>query len=208
LPYECDGDSSEKKWRAGASGGGFSTTVVFEGDQEVDVQQATISAIVGYQLSTHTGLVASAGAILGGTVDSSSEGDVGKGVTASVTATFLPFFETESRPFILGSVTLGHSRTTAVSDDGMSHDWTATDARLGIMVGKTFAERIVPFVAARGFAGPVFWTLGGEEVGGSDLYHYAVGGGMSYRIPGKLDIFAEAMGLGEKSASLGASLPF
>lgn len=174
----------------------------------MDVQQATVSAILGYQLSTRTGVVASVGAILGGSVDSTSEGDVGKGVVASATVTYLPFFETESRPFILGSLTLGHSRTTAVSDDSMSYDWTATDARLGIMVGKTFADRIVPFAAARAFAGPVFWTLGGEDVAGGDLYHYAVGAGCSYRVPGKLDLFAELIALGEKSASVGASVPF
>jgi hypothetical protein len=207
LPYECDGDSSEKNWRAGASGGGFRTTVVFEGT-EVDVEQVTVSAILGYQVSTSVGLVASVGAILGGSVDTTIEGDVGKGVVGSVTATFLPFFETESRPFILGSLTLGHSRTTAVSDDNMSYDWTATDMRLGIMVGKTFAESFVPFAAARAFAGPVSWRLGGQDVSGSDKYHYAVGIGSSYRIPGKLDVFMEVIALGEQSASVGVSAPF
>ena len=179
----------------------------FEDDTEVDLEQASVSAIVGYQVSTKTGLVASVGAILGGTVDHTSSEDVGKGILGSVTATYLPFFETETRPFILGSFTLGHSRTTAVSDDGMRHDWTAFDGRFGLMVGKTFAERYVPFITARGFAGPVSWTLGGNEVSGSDVYHYTVGVGGSFRIPGKLDLFAEVLPVGEKSASFGMSLP-
>jgi hypothetical protein len=90
----------------------------------------------------------------------------------------------------------------------MRYDWTASDARIGIMVGKTFAERVVPFVAARAFLGPVDWKLRGVDVRGSDLHHYAVGGGTSYRIPGKLDLFAEVIALGEQSASLGVSVPF
>jgi hypothetical protein len=207
LPYECDGDASETKWRVGVSGGAFQTTVKFEDDTEVDVEQASISAIVGYQLSAKTGLVGSVGAILGGTVDHTTSENVGKGFLGSATVTYLPFYETETRPFIVGSFTFGHSRTTAVSDDGMRHDWTAFDGRIGMMVGKTFAERYVPFVSARGFAGPVSWTLGGNKMSGSDVYHYSVGLGASYRIPGKLDFFAEILPVGEKSASLGMSLP-
>lgn len=207
LPYECDGDSSESKWRVGASGGAFQTTIEFEGDTRVDLEQASVSAILGYQVSTRVGLVASLGAILAGEVDVSSSEDMGKGVLGSLTATYLPFYETETRPFILGSFTLGHSRTSAVSDDGRRHDWTAVDGRLGLMVGKTFAERYVPFVVARAFAGPVSWTLGGEDVYGGDVYHYTVGVGASYRIPGTLDLFAEVLALGERSASFGMSLP-
>ena len=37
---------------------------------------------------------------------------------------------------------------------------------------------------------------------------YTVGAGASYRIPGKLDLFVEALALGEQSASAGASLSF
>ena len=208
LPYECDGEASATSWRVGASGGAFRSTIAFDDNQEVDVEQATLSAIVGYQLSPKTGLVASVGAIVGGEVDhGNTTGDVGGGVLGAVTVTYLPFYETESRPFILGSFTFGYSRTSAVSDDGMRHDWTATDARLGLMLGKTFAERYVPFVSARAFGGPVSWTLGGDEVTGSDIYHYTLGLGGSYRIPGKLDIFVEVLGLGEQSASAGMSLP-
>ncbi len=207
LPYECDGESSASKWRVGASGGAFRSTISFEDDTEVDIEQASVSAIVGYQSTTKLGFVASVGAILGGKVEHASTEDFDKGFLGSGTVTYLPLFETETRPFIMGSFTIGYSRTKAVSDDGMSHAWSATDARLGLLVGKTFAERYAPFVAARGFAGPVSWTVGGEDAVGSDVYHYAVGAGASYRIPGKLDFFAEVIALGEQSASLGMSMP-
>lgn len=208
MPYECDGDSSEKLWRVGASAGAFRTTVVFDGDREIGLEQASTSAILGYQASTRLGIVGSVGAILGGSVDHGAEGDVGGGVVGSLTATYLGLYETDSRPFLLGSLTLGHSRASAVSDDRMRYDWIATDLRAAAMVGKTVAGRFVPFASARVFAGPVSWRLGGERVTGSDLYHYTIGLGASYRIPGKLDLFAEVLGLGEESASLGASVSF
>lgn len=208
MPYECDGDSGQTSWRAGGSAGAFSTTIVFEGDQEVDVEQASVSATLGYQVSTRTGIVGTAGGILGGTVDYGAEGDVGTGVVASIGVSYLALFESESRPFVLGSLTLGHSRTSAVSDDMERHDWTAYDLRAGIMVGKTFAERFVPFATARVFAGPASWRLGGQDVLGGDKYHYTVGAGATYRIPGKLDFFAQALGLGEKSVSVGGGVAF
>ena len=208
MPYECDGDSSSNKWRAGASGGAFSTTIVFDGDQNVDIEQASVSATLGYQVSTRWGVVASAGGILGGTVNHGVDGDIGSGVVASLSGTYLALYESEKRPFVLGSLTIGHSRTSAVSDDTMRHDWIAYDLRAGIMVGKTIGERFVPFASARAFGGPVDWKLGGEDVIGSDKYHYTLGLGASYRIPGKIDFFAEVLGLGEKSASLGGSVAF
>ncbi len=181
---------------------------MFDNDREVDLEQASISALLGYQVSTRVGVVASAGAILGGSVNHGAEGDVGMGVMASISASYLALYETEWRPFVLGSLTIGYSRTSAVSDDNARHTWTASDLRPGLMVGKTIAQRFVPFVAARVFGGPVKWKLGGESVTGSDKYHYTVGGGITYRIPGTLDLFVEAMGLGEKSGSLGVSVAF
>ncbi len=193
----------------GVSAGAFRTTIAFD-DVDIDLEQASVSAILGYQISDRVGLVATAGVILGGSVEhvSGISGDVGSGFVTSLSATYIPVYETESRPFLLGTFTLGVSRTTAESDNGISEDWTAADARLGIMVGKTFAERFVPFVAARVFGGPVNWRLAGQDVIGSDIHHYTVGAGASYRIPGKLSIFAEALPLGEQSLNVGASVPF
>lgn len=208
MPYECDGDSSKKSWRAGASGGAFRSTIVFDGDQNVDIEQSSVSGILGYQLSTRAGLVASAGGILGGTVNHGTEGDIGSGLVVSLSANYLALYETDTRPFLLGSVTFGHSRTSAVSDDNMRHDWNAFDMRAGLMVGKTISDQFVPFASARAFAGPVSWKLGGEDVVGTDKYHYTLGLGATFRIPGKLDLFAEVLGLGEKSASVGGSVSF
>ena len=166
-----------------------------------------MSAILNYQLSTRAGITGTIGAILGGDVTHTTTEDMGRGVLASVSASYLGLFESDSRPFVLGSVSLGHSRTNAVSDDNRRHTWSATDFRLGVMVGKTIAERFVPYAAARAFGGPVNWRLGGEDVVGTDIYHYAVGGGMSVRLPGQISFFVEAIPLGEQSVSGGLTLP-
>jgi hypothetical protein len=141
-------------------------------------------------------------------VDHTTEGDVGAGFLGSLTATYLPLFESERRPFLLTTLTAGYARTSAVSDDNMRYRWSAGDLRLGVMLGKTFFDRLIPFATARLFGGPVSWKLGGEDVVGSDIYHYTVGLGTTYRIPGKLDIFVEALGLGEQSARIGGTFSF
>ena len=60
------------------------------------------------------------------------------------------------------TLTLGGMTTKAEADDQRRHRWTALDMRAGLMVGKTFAERFVPFVSARAFAGPVMWQIAGD----------------------------------------------
>jgi hypothetical protein len=73
------------------------------------------------------------------------------------------------------------------------------------MVGKTFGA-FTPYAAARGFGGPVGWTLGGDEATGSDAHHYTVGAGLNVRPGKRLDLSVEAMPLGEQSATASATL--
>ena len=55
----------------------------------------------------------------------------------------------------------------------------AFDLRGGVTVGKTFAERWVPYASVRAFAGPVMWHRAGEDVTGGDRYHVTAGAGRS-----------------------------
>ena len=186
----------------------FRTTIEFDNDRDVEVEQATISATVGYQLTTRVGLSGSVGAIVAGDVDFGATGDVGRGIAGSISINYLPVFETDTRPFVSLSATVGAATARPVGDDDLRHRWTAVDVRIGAMIGKTLWQRIVPFVAARGFGGPVRWTLGGEKVTGSDAHHYSVGGGALYQVPGSFSVFVELLALGEHSASAGASVAF
>ncbi len=164
--------------------------------------------MLGYQLAARVGVIASLSGILGGRIEHTDKTTMGGGVAGSLTGTLLALPETLNRPFVLASLTFGHARSSAISDDGKSHDWIASDLRAGLMVGKTFASNIVPFAVARAFAGPVQWRLADREVTGGDLHHYAVGLGATYRIPGAIDAFVELLPLGEQSVSAGASFPF
>ena len=101
---------------------------------------------------------------------------------------------------------LGVSYVRALGDNAMSQSWWAFDARGGVTIGKTFADRWVPYVTTRVFAGPVSWRLAGEDVTGGDRYHVTVGAGLIVRLPASLDVTLEGMPLGEKSAALGVTL--
>ncbi len=214
MPEECDG-TPPPRWHASASGGGFDTTIKFTGndsdvEREVDLREATVFATLSWQRTPHYSLQLTLGGILDGsaTPAGAGKGDVGGGGAVSLGWSWLALYEQEKRPFLQVAASLGVSSAGVVSDDGMRHQLTAGDLRVGVLVGKTFFERVTIFAAARGFAGPVFWHLGGEGVMGGDTHHYALGLGTVLRLPGRIDVFAEAMALGERSVSLGAGLAF
>ena len=63
---------------------------------------------------------------------------------------------------------------------------------------------VAPYLLARGFGGPVFWTLDATSVTGTDVYHFQVGAGASVTIGG-LSVMLDVAALGERSASLSVS---
>lgn len=202
-------------WRASLAVSVFSTTVNLDG-RDVDLAEASVSASVGYHPGPKYGASLGLGAILGGRIDSDTrdgspagagEGTIDPGFLATLSGTWLARYETERGPFVMASLSLGVSTTTAESDDGAPHRLTSGDARVGVMVGKTYG-RLTPYLVARGFGGPVLWTLDGESVSGGDVHHYTIGLGSSLRLPARLDGFLELMPLGERSASAGLSLSY
>jgi len=84
----------------------------------------------------------------------------------------------------------------------------ACRGRGGVIVGKTFAKRIVPYAAARVFGGPVYWFRDGASATGSDRYHVTAGLGVIARLPKRLDVTLELMPLGEQSATAGVTWHF
>jgi hypothetical protein len=144
-----------------------------------------------------------AGAILGGklTPEGEASQDVGTGAAFSIGGSWLALLETERRPFIAFSLSL--SGSVASTD---TRNITAGDARLGVVAGKTFADRVTVYAAARIFSGPVTWRIDGEDVSGGDVHHYTVGAGLRVNLPANLDAFVEAMPLGEQSFGAGLGL--
>ncbi len=176
----------------------------------MDLSQSAVFATLSWQKAPPWSFQASLGVILDGQIqpDKLRAQDVATGGALSIGASWLAFYEKVDRPFVQLAWTLGVSSTSAISDDRQSHRLTAVDLRFGILVGKTYLDRLTLFVAGRTFAGPVFWTLAGESVIGGDAYHLAFGAGAVLRLAAGIDVFAEGMGLGERSFSVGTAIAF
>jgi hypothetical protein len=201
LPAQCDG-SEPPTWQVTGSVSGFSTQIVFDGVR-VPVEQLAATATVGHFGSPRLGWSVSAGGIVAGRVE---DRDVSGGGTVSGTLSWLPVYESATRPFVAMTASLGAAFVRALADDGMQHSWSAFDARGGVTVGKTLARRWVPYASARGFGGPVFWHHAGADVTGGDRYHVTVGAGLIVRLPRTVDVTVEVMPLGERSAAAGVTL--
>ena len=181
---------------------GFSTQIVFDGVR-VDVEQLATTATLGNFASPRLGWSASAGGVWAGRIDGR---DVHGGASFGGTLSWLPVYEAPTRPFIAVTASLSGAFARAEADDARTHSWWSFDARGGVTVGKTLAGRWVPYASARGFGGPVLWTLAGAGVSGGDRYHVTLGGGLIVRLPRSIDVTAEAMPLGEQSFALGVTV--
>lgn len=133
---------------------------------------------------------------------------VSPGPLGAVLTSFRPLDEGDVAPFLLltGSVAASVARTTP-SGGGPSSTLSAFDLRLGVVSGKTFAHVVTPYVLARAFGGPVFWSFGGQSVTGTDANHYQLGAGVSVRV-GRVDFVAEGVPLGELGIVAGAGFSF
>lgn len=129
--------------------------------------------------------------------------DIGPGVVAAAS---IAKQWTSGDWFLIGTLGVGASRTTTAEAGAARQTMIATDLiRAGASAGRTFGK-LAPYVMARGFGGPVFWNLDTEDVRGSDIYHVQVGAGVSLTTASGLSILLDVSALGERSASLGASL--
>ena len=201
MPAQCDG-SDPPTWQVTGAISGFSTQIVFDGTR-IAVEQLAATATLGHFGSPRLGWSVTAGGVLAGQIEGR---DISGGGTAAGTLSWLPMYEGARRPFLALTGTFGTAFVRAPADDGMTHSWWAFDFRGGATVGKTFAERWVPYVSLRGFAGPVFWQRAGAGINGGDRYHVTAGGGLIVRLPASIDLTIEGMPLGERSAAFGMTL--
>jgi len=112
------------------------------------------------------------------------------------------------RWFVTATGTFAASRSaTAANDDGVGRvGLTAVDFRGGLMAGVRLGP-LSPYVLARGFGGPVLWTLDDERVSGTDRYKYQLGAGVTVATARGVSIAVDASLAGERALSAGITLP-
>lgn len=215
----CTGEEGDAvveppKFRVAASMTWSATRLAFSGDDSFDADSRRRAAAASFEWRVLDGLTLTAGA--GAAIDGRLTVD---GVRSDLRAGPLGTLGVAYRivegegwvPFVLAGGTLSASSvpTHTRFDDGRSEHarLSAIDMRASITVGEVFANTLVPYVVARGFGGPIFWTRDEADVLGTDKFHYQLGGGLLVTA-GWLDAYLELVPLGERAAIFGAGTTF
>ena len=178
----------------------------FEDRFDAELRQHALVGTVGYRVADQTTLQWSLGALLAGELDTLD-------VVYDVRPGFLTSFALshqwlrETAGFLVTSLSAGVSTTETEAPGGSRARLTATDIRLSLLLGYTFAEIVSPYLLVRGFGGPIWWDPAGETLRGSDRDHYAFGAGVVLR-RGGLRFSLSGSALGERSVSAGLSYHF
>jgi hypothetical protein len=175
------------------------STLDFGDAGELDITQFAVTATVGHAWPTWS-VRGAIGIVLDGDLEAGDRThDIGPGVVASLGV---------ARRFPLGaffidvSASASISRTTTREGGGPAEALVAIDIlRAGVTAGRTFGI-VSPYVLARAFGGPVWWTLDDTDVTGTDTSHFQLGAGVSIT-SGAWSVVVDLAALGEQSASLG-----
>jgi hypothetical protein len=201
-------ESLRPRWRTGASGVHTSTALRFDGEIRGDEMRNAALATVDYMPNKDLTLQMELGVAAGGTLAMpAGTYSFSPGPTAAVGASWrmLP-----GPPFLiltsLLSFSAANTHLSGTSTNGAAYD--AFDLRLGALFGVTLAKVLSPYALGRVFGGPVYWRYQGTSVTGTDVHHFQLGGGLALRIGKRLDVFAEAVPLGEQAVSAGLAATY
>jgi hypothetical protein len=208
--FRCtDGDAeTAPRFRTSVNYTFSSTRIVFSGDKKADVERSLAASAFEYRASDKWALQLSAGLLLAGKmVFPDSRHDFAHGLSLAIGASYRLLEEKGVLPFVGLTGTFGYAsaKTHEARTDYVGYN--AFDLRLGAVAGKTIADALTIYAAARVFGGPIFWKLRGESLTGTDVYKYQIGAGASVVLWKRVDLFAEGVAFGERmlSAGLGVS---
>jgi hypothetical protein len=195
--------------------GFFDTTLRFDNDEEVGIEMATVSVSGAWLIDERWTVRASVGSILDGTLltDDLSTHDVEPGGVVALGAEYRALIGEGIIPFVDLSmfISAAWAETAAATSPGSTSpqkiSYSSSDARLGVRAGWNIGGKAFPYLAARAFGGPVIWEMDGEDVVGSDIYHYQLALGAAGQI-GPMGFFVEWSGLGERAVTSGISATF
>jgi hypothetical protein len=160
-------------------------------------------AIFGRRLGERNVVQLAVGAVADGELrGEGSVYDVEPGFLISVSAARR--FLGDDLPFLTVGFTYGMSFASTSEllpngREGETASLSASDARMSLLFGYTVWDRWSPYLAARGFGGPVRWERAGEDRTGSDRHHYALGFGSSVALPEAFTLTFEATAVGERT---------
>ena len=180
------------------------THVRFDNDATYELEEQAATAFFGYSTPTGWSYRATLGALLDGGLDPGTH-DFDPGFVVAVGVTH-QWPLGDGQWFVTGSAGLSIARAqTHMAGGGGDASFTAGDVRAGVIAGRTLAKVWNPYVLARGFGGPVWWTVDGAAVSGTDTRHFQLGAGLSIATSIGLTINVDISALGEQAASLGAT---
>jgi hypothetical protein len=200
--------------RVSASYAYTSTTLLFGEGRRADLTRHSAFGAIEVPLASKLSLQLGAGGVAGGELAyGDSRAEIGPGWSGFAGVAGRVIDGKGPWPFVQLTGTLSTTRMITRTQTEAPR-YTAFDARVGGIVGKTFAggasgASFTPYAVGRVFGGPVYWRFDGADVTGTDLYKYQVGGGLSVSLfDRRLDVFAEGIALGERGMAVGVGTTF
>jgi hypothetical protein len=197
-------EATRHRWHLGSSYAFTSTGLLFEGDRRFVQERHASLVTVEYRASRRTTWTAGAGALLGGHLRNDiAQSDFQPGVVAVAGGTWRVLEAGRRGPFLLltGQLSYAWARNLDAA-------YQAFDVRAGAVLATSFWRMLTPYALARAFGGPVLWRYQGQDITGTDAHHYQVGVGLALLVRRRVDLFAEAVPLGERGLVAGAGLSF
>ena len=201
----------EHRYRGAVSYSFANTRISFGDGLKHDLNRHLVMATFDYRLDKKKALTIGAGGLLVGNLRNGQNYVMESGPALMVGYSLGFLKEEKNVPFgvftVVGSFV--HTATRPVGPLSLrqgSSGYTALDARVGVMVGKTFFDRLSVYAAGRLFGGPVFWRIADEAKLGTDIYHYQLGGGLIVQLPAGLSLYGEGIAVGERGAVAGLSI--
>jgi hypothetical protein len=167
--------------------------------------QYAVTATAGYATATQWSFRGAIGAVIDGHLEGAGRThDIGPGIVVAVAAAKQFAF---GDWFVTGSLGAAVSRTSTDEETAGAGRRTLIGLdliRLGVMGGRRFGI-VSPYVMARGFGGPVSWTLAGMDVTGSDTSKFQLGAGATVTAGSGVSLLLDVSALGERAVTLGLS---
>lgn len=209
--FRCTEGDAEKspRFHTGAGYTFSSTRISFSNGAKADVDRHLVSSSLEVRASPAWTLQAGAGLLLSGDMRFPvARFAFAGGASFSVGASYRLVEEKGALPFVGITTTLGYATAKTHERFGPTIGYNAFDLRIGGIVGKSIADVVTVYAAARVFGGPIFWKFRNEAVTGTDVYKYQLGAGASLLLARRIDLFIEGIALGERLVTAGLGISY